>query len=237
MKTRILAIVAVFILITSFTYQVQNDCSPYFPLKKGTSWEYENFDKKGELEGTDKTTVLDIIAEGEKIIYKLKGEHDGAKKKEKDHFERDFEYTCEDGQLKMSVDHLIPQETRDGMKDMDIVMEQSEMSFPKELKVGDALPDSWVTMKVSTNGMQIMSMRVDVTNRKVVKEEEITTKAGTFKCLLISYDSKTDMGMMKTESSTKEWYSPKVGMVQSEFYDKKGELSSTRKLLKFTEGS
>jgi hypothetical protein len=233
LKNISLAILALFAL--SFTNPPQ-ECLSYFPLTKGSSWEYEEFDKNGELSGTNITTVVDVKEVNGNMEFILKGVTDGPKKKEKNHHEQSFSYVCDNGVLKMSMEGMIPQETMEGMKDMEMEITQTEMMLPATLNAGDVLDDASVTMKVSSNGMTVMTMTVNITDRKVEKFEEVTTKAGTFNCAVISYNTHTDMGIMKMDASAREWFSPKVGMVKSENFDKKGNLESSRVLSAFKAG-
>lgn len=238
MNFKVLALGAFALLTLSFTNSIQDDCKPFFPILKGTSWEYNEFDKNNELKGTNTTTVVDITTTGGKIDYTLTGVSDGPKKKEKDHHETTFTYSCENGVFTMSLDEMVPQEMIDGMgDDVSVEIDQTEMILPSSMNVGDELPDAAVKITVSTSGMTVMTMTVDITDRKVELAEEVTTDAGTFPCVMLSSKTAVDMGMVKTESSSKEWYSATVGVVKSENYDKNGNLEGSRKLTKYTAGS
>ena len=68
-------------------------------------------------------------------------------------------------------------------------------------------------------------------NRKVEAEEEISTKAGTFKCFKISYDILTD-AMIDIKGSAIEWIAKDVGAVRTESYNKKGKLTGYSELVK-----
>ena len=141
----------------------------------------------------------------------------------------------------MSLDDMIPQESMEGVEgmgeDASIEISQTDMILPPTLTVGDELADATIKMSVSMSGMNVMSMTINITDRKVDKAEEVTTDAGTFSCMLVSYKTTADMGFVQTESSSKEWYSPLVGVVKGETYDKDGKLESKRLLTKFTPGS
>jgi hypothetical protein len=132
--------------------------------------------------------------------------------------------------LTIDLEGLIPQETRESMKSMEMKMTQSEIMIPKILNVGDKLNDGNVRMVVSTSGIQVMDMTISITDRKVEKIEDITTPAGTYNCALITYTTSTKMSFMDMKTISKDWYSSEVGIVKSETYDKNGELSGSRVL-------
>lgn len=227
---KISTIIILFISLLGFSFVVANSdhCKTYFPMEKGTTWEYQELDKKGEISGFTTTIVEDVKTSGESIEFILKGVTDGPKKKEKDHYEQSFSYTCVDGVLKMDLKGMIPQETIDGMESMEIELTQDELILPFELNVGDKLNDGTVNVKASTNGFKVMDMTINITDRKVEKIEEVTTPSGTYSCVLITYNTAMNMGFVKSNTSSKDWYSPEVGIVKSEVYDKDGALSSSR---------
>ena len=74
-------------------------------------------------------------------------------------------------------------------------------------------------------------MEIKIINRKVVKNEMISTTAGDFNCVLITSDREMKMGKTTTMSS-KQWLTEGIGMVKNEEYDQKGNLVSKSILTK-----
>jgi len=91
---------------------------------------------------------------------------------------------------------------------------------------GTELEDAGVTAEVRSNGMKIMTITVNVTNRRIEAHEVIETPAGSFECTKYAYDANTKAGFVKVESSGIEWYNPDYGTIRSESYDKKGKLAA-----------
>ena len=234
MNYRLLLLLFIATLSIAFTQTNSDGCDPYFPLEKGIKWEYQELDKKGEVSGYTTTIVEDVITKGNTIEYVLKAVTDGPKKKEKNHYERTLSYICDNGVLKINLDNLIPEETMKSMESMDVRITQNEIMIPKTLNAGDKLNDGNVHMIASTNDIQVMDMNIEITNRKVEKIEDVTTPAGTYKCALITYKTSTKMSFMNMTSTSKDWYSPEVGIVKSETYDKNGDLSSSRILTSYS---
>lgn len=230
---RVIAVLSVFICCVSFTNRVVDSCPSYFPITKGMSWEYEEFDKNEKLTGYTKTSVTNVKSNGSAVEYTMKIESDDAKRKEKNHFEREVTYSCEDGILKMNLDNLIPAETMQGMENMTVDIKQNGVVIPKSLEAGQTLADGSIIMNASTNGIKVMGIEVYITDRKVEKIEKLTTTAGTFDCAVVSYKVSTKMGFVNTTGSGKDWYAKEVGCVKSETYDKKGELSNRTVLTSF----
>jgi len=236
MKTKLFTLLVMAFVGLSLTQSDSNDCATYYPLAKGMKWTYQEFNKKGKLDGTSTTFVEDVIYSDNKTEYKIKATSTDAKGKQDEDTlaNKTFSYICENGTLKMDMSQMIPQETIDGMKGMEMSIEQTEMAIPSTLKVGQKLADASITMKVSSNGMAIMTITVNITNRKVEKMESVTTDAGTYNAVLLTYKSSMKMGFMNSTTTSKDWLSPEVGLVKSETYDKNGKLMGSRVLSEFS---
>jgi len=219
-------------ILTSITSD--SACDSFYKMEKGMTWKYNNYDKKGKLEGISTTTIEDVIYSGGKTEIKVKGTIENANpKKGEEPYTNSFSYTCEEGVLKMDMQSMIPEEQRKSMESMELEFSQSELLIPNKLVPGQSLPDANVTMIAKMNGMTIMNMTVNITERKVEKAESVTTDAGTFNCILLTYKTTVKMGVTTT-SSSKDWISADVGMVKSESYDKNGNLTGSTVLTSFT---
>ena len=80
--------------------------------------------------------------------------------------------------------------------------------------------------------MQVVTVTMDITNRKILGNETITTSAGTFVCKKVSYDFESKIGFIKVKGSGIEWHSEDKAIVKSESYNKKGKLTGSQELTK-----
>ena len=76
-------------------------------------------------------------------------------------------------------------------------------------------------------------IRMKVSVEKCTNEgyETITTQAGTFECLKISYQLKYKMMFMSESSYFTDWYAENIGLVKGIETDKKGRVVATRELI------
>ena len=68
-----------------------------------------------------------------------------------------------------------------------------------------------------------MTMTMNIFNRSIVGEESISTPAGTFDCIKMTYDFDSKMGIIKVRGSAEQWYTKDQVMVQSITKNKKGK--------------
>jgi len=231
MKTRILSVLFIAFFSFSLTQGVNNDCETYYPIEKGMKWTYEEFNKKGKLTGTTKTFIKEVNTLTSKTEYVIEVSSIPAKpKKNEDTFKQDLTYYCENGKLSFDMKSFVPQESLESIEGQNFEVDQSNISIPKNLKTGDQLDDGFVS--ITMNGFKIIT--VNITDRTVEKMESVTTKAGTFNCALITYKSSAKIAFMTLKTTSKQWFSDKVGIVKSESYDKKGKLMSSQKLIQYS---
>lgn len=210
------------LLLIAMTIQfgiAQDNCNPYYILKKGSKWTHSNYNAKDKYEGKQSFEVLDVQQSGNKLVATVKVMT--FDKKDKLDLEKEVEFICEDGIVQMDMSQYVPAEMVDSFKDMDVKMEVDQVAFPESLNVGQSLPDGGV--KITMNGPMAMSFEVKVVDRKVMAQEELKVPAGSFDTYKIN--SITEINMMgKREMKNVEWIAKEVGLVRAESYDKNGKL-------------
>ena len=70
MKNTLSAFIA--LLFLSTTLQAQLNCSKYYPLVEGTSFQYTMYDKKGKLDGTSDYKVTNVSSSGNETVAEMK---------------------------------------------------------------------------------------------------------------------------------------------------------------------
>lgn len=229
MKNRILAI----LMLASFGVFAQDDC--LFPeLTKGTEWTITSFDKKGKVESSAQNFIKDIRANGGKVDYLVAVKV--ADNKEKQMSESEMTMSCENGVFTMDLRDAIPAATLEGLQSMEVTMGGDNLQYPTNMSPGQSLPNSEINVKASTSGMTVMDMTVSVIDRKVEAIETITVPAGEFKCFKISSTTTVKMRIMNTTTSDIQWYAPGIGVVKSQYFDKKGRESGHSELTYYKKG-
>ena len=101
--------------------------------------------------------------------------------------------------------------------------------MPADLAPGDVLADSHDTVTVA--GFKI---RVDVTNRKVLRNDKLVTPVGTLDCVVVR-ERKTETGPGRNKDDWNEnWYAKGYGYVRHDVFDKKGHLKYSETLVNKT---
>ncbi len=93
------------------------------------------------------------------------------------------------------------------------------------MKPGDILPSAQA--QVSMLGLKYT---VNVTDRKVLRNESITTPAGTFDCVVISEHKVERAPAYKRETTAISWYADGIGYVRHDTYNKNMVLETTEYL-------
>jgi hypothetical protein len=197
------------------------DCQMYYPSKEGTQLGYNQYDKKGNLSGSSLQKITAVKTGANSITAEISAETFDAKGKSQGTVE--LTARCEAGVYFIDMQNYLGSQQTDAYKDMEVSVEGGNLEMPSGLKAGDVLKDGNLKMSFSSGGMTVMNMTVAITNRKVVATESVTTPAGTFECVKISYDIATKM-MINVKMKGVEWYSKNVGLVKSESYTTDGKL-------------
>lgn len=223
----------VFIILLSNLFGIDlnaQNCQMYFPDEVGTIREMKSFDKDGIHMGYTNQEVISRINTGSAVELKVRsteldegGEEMGSS---------DLSFRCEDGVFRFLMDDFNSPNTM-GV-DMVVLLSGDELLYPSVMKVGDKLPDASFTMAVKKKESTLLTSTVKMENRVVEGKESITTDAGTFSCYKIKYSTHAKISMFNFRTIEVEWVAPGVGTVKSESYNKKGRLSGSSVLSKFT---
>jgi len=227
MKNKIILII-LSICVSPFVFS-QHDCNMYYPLKDGATFQITTYDKKDKA-----TSVLDykVLNVSDTPDGKVGTIHGVVKdKKGKMVTEMEYKVRCKDNKISVDFNSLMSPQMLEQFKDMEIDVTGTNLDWPNDLRAGQTLPDANMKMKISMAGMN-MNFSIDITDRKVIGAESVTTPAGTFDCMVITFDTQVNMGIKQTTSS-KQWVSKDVGMVKQEDY-KNGKIIDTSLLTAFS---
>lgn len=224
----LLSTLFVFIYCVGFS---QSNCKPYVPITKGTTWEVTSYSPKDKVTGTVTYKLLDVVISENKSVFSIRATT--FDKKGEQTFSSKYEATCVNGNFEFDMAFMIDGSVMGAYNNMDVDVDATKFEIPSmDAEAGTVLKDGSLIVKVSSSGVSIFKMAVDVTERKVEAKEEVTTPAGTFYCLKLTQNINTKMGFVKADATSKEWYAENIGIVRSESYNKKGKLTGYELLTK-----
>lgn len=228
MKKRVLLFT---VLLCSLSMIAQTNCSRFYPMEEGTSFEYTMYNKKGKTDGVSSYEVSSVESNGGSTTATMAISLTDPKGK--NIYNSDYSFTCTGDVVTIDYQSLMPQQMLEQYKDMEMEITGTDIEFPNNLSVGQKLEDANVTLKVDMGGIS-MTTTVDMVNREVEKQESITTPAGTFDCYVLYGDNKSKVMMVKQNYPSRVWLAEGVGMIKQETYKKNGSVMSSMQLTKFT---
>lgn len=217
-------------LISLFSGMViAQDCTFFFPQTKGSAWVRKGYDAKGNLQTVMNYKVDDVenIPSGMEVEADYVYTDAAGKIINKG----DVKAYCQNGEFFLDSQETL---SSPGMvsglnENMDIT--ESFINYPNpyssDFDSDDAYFDE-ASIKIYDKNNRKNRMDMSIYDRELVKTESVTTPAGTFDCAKVKYKLATRSPKAK-ETYTGygyEWYSPNVGLVRTEQYDKNNVLQS-----------
>jgi hypothetical protein len=201
----------------------------YFP-SEGTVLTYHNLDKKGKIESKIVYKVESVKQSGENADVTYFVESYG--KKDELVFKDRITFKKEGDKLFFDMSNFVNKGAfqQNGEIPATVEIEGNSLEVPINGTAGQSLPDANMTI-ASDMGFVKLKMTTNIVNRKVDNIEDLTVPAGTFNCMKISGDVSGKILGMNMSGKSVQWYSSGIGMVKSETYDKKGELSGSMVLV------
>jgi len=225
-------ILVCFTLLT-FNFATAQECSNgWLPFEKGVKFEHTNYNKKGKVESINSAEIVGVstVDGGERAEVKVTATD---KKGKSTVPETMLYYTCSGDTYEMDMSDFLNSITANLPADVTIDIDGSKLIFPKNMKVGDELPEAHIDFSATMMGMKLMGGKITQTNRKVIGEETITTAMGTYDCMKITETINSDFSMAKITTETTSWIAKGIGMVRQETM-KAGEMESYIELTKFS---
>lgn len=231
MKKMLLAIVA---LLACHTMQAQ-----YFCTTQGTELHYVNYDEAGQSLSNETVTVYNVVknASGESAQYLAKIVTNKTK--------NNTSYTLYnwnyDGNVTTCQEDLMygpyiksdsdpakyDSKARQAMAEELKLKGDNSFTIKKHASAGESIPDR--TYSLISN---MLKNEINISGAAYMGEEKVSTTAGKFDCIKISYLMRTKI-VLKTETvRVTEWYAEGIGLVKSESYNTKGEPDGKTILVK-----
>lgn len=218
-------------LISFISYESVSQCNTYFNFKEGAEYEMTHYSVKDKVTGKSLSQILSVDDNGGVLTAHIKGT--AFDKKGEEITSMNFEYICDNGVLKMDMNKFIPVDMFGSDTDIEFEMKGDYLELPKSLEIGQSLKDGMIEGKMTMEGnpaMANMALAVKIFNRKVEAKEDITTPAGSFSCYKISYEMESSTKVMGINNKVNlkgiDYLSEGVGVIKTESYNKKGNLSS-----------
>ena len=219
------------LLFTASQEVLAQECNAYLPEDIGTTWVITNYNKRDKEQGSVAYELLDKQESETGIVFVVK--NDAYDKKGKEIFSNTFEARCAGGEFDLGLSMKLDGSALQQYQNMDMSIDASDYIIPSmDTPPGTSLPDASMSVSVAGGGPINLNMTISIDNRVVEAIEEIETPAGVFTALVMTQDIGTHM-IINVQSTTKEWYVQGLGMVRSETYNKRGNLTGYSELTEY----
>jgi len=222
------ALLTLLVLATGLQICLAQNCDQFINAANGKKFVYDNVDGKGKSAGqlTFSTTKKDAST----VIY----HSEMADKNGKIISSGDSEVSCDGSAINVDMRAFMPPHPGKQASNLQARVIGKSLIYPLNVSPGQSLPDGTAHIELSSDGHALSEQDINITNRKVDKQEIITTPAGSFDCMVISYDIAVKIKVVigiNINMHVTEWFSTKYGrFIKSETY-KAGKLMGTMQLV------
>ena len=224
MRTLIIIIIC-FVLTPTLA---QSNCSKYYASKPGRKLIHKVYDKRERHSMTTEYNVESANTSGIQMNFNLwdkRGEHITGGK---------LELGCDNRTTYLAPESIMT-DLLSQYEDMEYTVTTTDrLAIPNDLEIGQTLPDASASINLNA---QILAINFDIvlSNRKVVRREQIETPAGTFDCYVITYDNEMRGRVASRNYKCTDWIAEGIGMVKQETYKENGRLMSRSLLNEVTD--
>ncbi|MDH5381024.1 MAG: hypothetical protein OEW75_09230 [Cyclobacteriaceae bacterium] len=218
---------SIFLLLVSSIVFAQ-DCIMYFPQEEGTIFEITNYSPKDKVESVSLNEILNKDVDGSDVT--IHAQVSQYSNNNQDTIVVDYTAGCMKGVFQINMFTGLQNSGGSFME-----LDGDFLDIPANPSAGQKLEDKLIILKIAPNaetGEALLNFKYNFVNRLVESIEKITTPAGTFDAVKMSYDVTVRIPFPVTLHVV-EWYSKDVGQVRSETYNSKGKSKGYSVLTKF----
>lgn len=126
--------------------------------------------------------------------------------------------SCDNGDIQIDINQYIPDRIWNKFKKREKEIQGNFVIIPKDLNKGQTLPDGKAEISMTIDARTTWKVNVDITERMVLGQEQVSTPAGTFETFkVIEYVNTTvDLSSSREFSNFYQtsWYSKNIGLVK-----------------------
>lgn len=205
------------VLILASTYSFSQNCTDFYYMQNNKTIEMTITNKKEKEVGKIIYMIYNVQKSGGTLSSTVNSEF--VDSKGNPGTKATSIIKCIGNILMMDMKMFIPSAQQEQMGGATATGQETFLEYPANMKEGDVLKDGEFSMDFKMQSGIGAHMKIDITKRKVQVKESITTPAGTWECIKITYHSKLIIKMgigIPVNSDVTEWYAPGFGVVKTE---------------------
>ena len=217
------------VLLLTSIHSYSQDCTDFYYMQNNKTVEMTIKNKKGKETGKITYAISNVQKSGGTVTSTVNSEFVDDKGKSISKATNIMK--CVNGIIMMDMKMFIPSAQQEQVGNISATGQESYLEYPPNMKEGDLLKDGQFEMDFKMQSGIGAHISVDITKRKVEGKESITTPAGTWDCIKISYHSKVVMKIgigIPLNADVTEWYAPGFGTVKTESRGGTTEITSVK---------
>ena len=139
-------------------------------------------------------------------------------------------YASPEGDISLNFGETVKAFVRNLFPRTSIEVSEASAVLPAQMQPGDTLPETHCSVKVMG-----ITVRFDITERKVLRKERVATPAGTFDCMVVREHKKEDAPFHHVDEWLDNYYVQGLGYVRHDRYDKDFRLQDSEVLVRINQ--
>ncbi|MBA9077489.1 hypothetical protein [Rufibacter quisquiliarum] len=214
-------------------YLFAQDCTQPLGLSKNTEFIYQVTDKGRENGILHNKVVQQMNNQDGVFTTTFKSARMDKNKRTKTIEE--FRIRCNGDSIYLDAKLLLREQALKAFDGKDFDFTPKDIAYPKVLAVGQQLPTGKLGVRVRSSNVDISTISMVASNRKVVAQEKLTTPAGTFDCFKITYQYEVELDArgiaLRDVYQVEEFFSPEHGIIKCQFTNKRGKKAKGLELI------
>lgn len=147
-----------------------------------------------------------------------------------------YEVQCTANGLQQDLLSKLTPDMLQSLTGLDLRTEESGWLLPLGLEPGDSIPQSYSHVSGYSGDSKIIDLDLAIGPVIILDQEDLSTPAGGFGCVAMAYELWVTQ-LIRKRFRLRDWFSPGVGIIRREVFDRRGRFFGYCELLSFSDNS
>ncbi|MEL6657188.1 MAG: hypothetical protein AAFY48_05065 [Bacteroidota bacterium] len=149
-------------------------------------------------------------------------------------YQGQYEVQCTTDGLQQDLLSKLTPDMLQSLTGLDLRTDESGWLLPTGLQPGDSIPQSYSHISGYSGDSKIIDLDLAIGPVLILDQEDLSTPAGGFGCVAMAYELWVTQ-VVRKRFRLRDWFSPGVGIVRREVFDRRGRFFGYCELLSFSD--
>lgn len=150
-------------------------------------------------------------------------------------FTGSYQVSCTEAGLYQDLLSKLTPDMLSSLQGLRLASQEDGWRLPHGMHPGDEIPQSYAHLTGFDGNTQVIELDLSIGPVGILEQEDLSTPAGGFPCVAMAYELWVTT-VIRKRFRLRDWFSPGIGVIRREVFDRKGRFYGYCELVSFRSG-